>query len=78
MSKDSIFIKFTRDSNFNNLPGVGFQPNHFVPAILVHENKGKHFVIDKDDFPPLSGNAISTLKKGEAKTDAKRYVVSFA
>ena len=73
LQKDPIYIMFTRDSNFNNSPGVCFQPNHFVPAVRVQESKGGHFVVDEDDFPPLNGNA--NRKKSETKNAAKRYVV---
>lgn len=63
----TVYIMFSRDSNLNCVPGVGFNPNHFVPLFPAEDMpRDKQYSLtsfDEKDFPPLHGGANASSKR---------------
>ena len=62
---DSLYIIWTRDSNFDNRPGSMFQPNHFVT--LVRLVNPIYDINSTHDFPPMTPS-LPKGPKGGLKT----------
>lgn len=51
----TVYIMFSRDSSLSSIPGVGFNPNHFVPLFPAEDKpRDKQYSFDEKDFPPLT------------------------
>ena len=60
---DRTVYMFSRDSGLSSIPGVGFNPNHFVP-LFPAENKprDKQYSFDEKDFPPYKHVQMQALR----------------